>query len=110
MLHTVLLHPLIPNAPLLWQLNVLQALSLLLAACAAHRGLSAMVSRSYRIWGSAEVMLSLVLLSCVLISTLPIWEDVTSQVAAGLVVRSVLGGLFVQCWHLLARRVHLRFV
>jgi len=110
----VLTRPVSTVVPLAFQFSPLQLLCVLLAALAASRALRLLEHRPRAVWLSAEVMLSVALLSIALASGLPSGDGSSDAVrpdqGAALILRLVLGGVLVSLWHSLSLRVRPAFV
>jgi len=107
MLHLLLAflnHPISSNLSLTLQFTPLQLIAVLLAALASNRALSQMNGRSVPML-SAQVMLSVALLSVVLASNLGVSNDVHPAAGMALVLRLVIGGGLISLWNALHTRL-----
>ncbi|WP_407541932.1 hypothetical protein Q0M94_20855 (plasmid) [Deinococcus radiomollis] len=109
MLHlllTFLNHAISANLPLALQFSPLQLIAILLAALASNRALIQMNGKSAPAL-SAQIMLSVALLSIVLASNLGVSDDLHPAVDMALVIRLVIGGGLVSLWNVLHTRLKL---
>ena len=107
MIHELLVflnHPMSSALPLALQVSPLQLLAVLLAALASSRALAQMQGRSAPAL-SAQVMLSITLLSVILASNLGVSDDMHPAVDMALVVRLVIGGGLMSLWNALHTRL-----
>ncbi|WP_407573007.1 hypothetical protein [Deinococcus altitudinis] len=106
MIHMLLVflnHPVSSVLPLAVQFSPLQLIAVLLAALASSRALGQMQGRSVPAL-SAQVMLSIALLSIILASNLPD-NDARPDLGIALVLRLVVGGMLVSVWNALQSRL-----
>jgi hypothetical protein len=107
MIHVLLVflnHPISSVVPLALRFNPLQLIAVLLAALASNRALSQMNGKSAPAL-SAQIMLSVALLSVILASNLGVSDDMHPAVDTALVVRLVLGGGLISLWNALQTRL-----
>lgn len=107
MLHTLLVllnHPVSSVLPLAVRLSWLQVIAVVLAALASSRALGQTAGKSAPAV-SAQVMLSVALLSIVLASNLGVEGDLRPDVGMALVLRLVVGGVLVSAWQSLSTRL-----
>jgi hypothetical protein len=93
-------HPISSTLPVALRFNPLQIIAVLLAALASNRALGQMNGRSAPAL-SAQIMLSVALLSVILASNLGVSDDVHPAVDTALVVRLVIGGVLISLWNAL---------
>ncbi len=106
MIHALLVflnHPISSALPLALRFSPLQLIAVLLAALASSRAMTQMRGRSAPAI-SAQVMLSVALLSIVLASNLP-ENDARPDLGMALILRLVVGGVLVSVWNALHRRL-----
>ena len=106
MVHTFLEwlnHPVWSSLPLALRFSPLQLVAVFLAALASSRALWQMQGRSIPAL-SAQVMLSVALLSIVLASNLP-ENDARPDLGMALILRLVVGGVLVSMWNSMQSRL-----
>jgi hypothetical protein len=97
-------HPISSTLPVALRFNPLQIIAVLLAALASNRALGQMNGRSAPAL-SAQIMLSVALLSVILASNLGVSDDMHPAVDTALVVRLVLSGGLISLWNALQTRL-----
>lgn len=106
MIHALLVflnHPISSALPLALRFSPLQVIAVLLACLASSRAMAQMQGRSAPAL-SAQVMLSVALLSVVLASNLP-ENDARPDLGVALILRLIVGGVLVSVWNRLHRRL-----